>query len=152
KATLAFSLQPELGGADIIRAGNGNAVIFGGAAGDDIANGAGNSTLFGDGGHAEFDDGVVTVDYSVATAVGGADTIVAGSGKNLVFGGAAGDFLSVGTGNSVLFGDNGFAEFVDGALRTAYAIDPDIGGADTITTGDSDHVSIGGADGDTITT
>ncbi len=89
--------------------------------------------------------------------MGGADTIVAGSGNNVVFGGAAGDGLKVGTSQSdllgsVLFGDNGYVEFINGVVKTAYAIDPNIGGADTIETGDGDHLSIGGADGDTITT
>ena len=40
----------------------------------------------------------------------------------------------------------------DGQVINAYVIDPSIGGADTITTGDGDHLSVGGADGDSITT
>lgn len=154
--TIALSIDPGVGGKDTIRAGKGNAVIFGGADDDDIANGDGNSTLFGDNGRAEFTDGLIKRAFSIAPTIGGKDKIVAGKGNNVVFGGADGDELKVGDAlssaiGSVLFGDNGYAEFVNGAVKTAYTINPTIGGADTIVTGDGDHLSIGGADGDSIT-
>ncbi|MBK8083037.1 MAG: hypothetical protein IPK28_03915 [Devosia sp.] len=151
-ATIAFSIDPDKGGVDKIRAGNGNAIIFGGAMGDDIGNADGNSVIFGDSGHAEFDGEEVTVAYAIATAIGGADTIVSGNGNNVIFGGAAGDDITTGDGRSVVFGDSGYAEFLNGYARLAYAIDTAVGGSDTILTGNGDQIVVGGAAGDDITT
>ncbi len=94
---------------------------------------------------------------------------------NVIFGGSGADTITMnGSGDNVIFGDNGAASYVNGVLtevettgETALAeIDGEnaipsdefnnsgdvYGGNDTITVGDGDNVIVGGLGADTITT
>jgi len=92
---------------------------------------------------------IVTVDPTV----GGGDTITAGEGLDIVFGGAGSDTLDergFGT-DDILVGDHGEALFVGGILETVRTTDPGRGAADTIHAGSGASVILGGAGGDMLT-
>ena len=75
---------------------------------------------------------VVTTIMSVNTAVGGDDTIDVGN-NDVIIGGAGADRIIVGaTGADVIIGDNGEADYVNGALVLAQSLDPLHGGVDTV--------------------
>ena len=95
---------------------------------------------------------------------GGADIINTGIGRDIVFGGAAGDTIvaNVGEtatapdGNNVVFGDYGFLDYVASydpspiSLDRVWSSDESFGGADTITTGTRNDFVFGGIGNDVI--
>ncbi|KAA3631224.1 MAG: calcium-binding protein, partial [Proteobacteria bacterium] len=130
------------GGVDRIVTGNGNDVVHGGAAGDNIDAGNGLNVVFGDGG-----------DYTPGLAVntnfgtGGVDDITTGGGNDIVIGGAGGDRIRTGGGSDAVYGDNGRET---GSLSRTTGVGS--GGDDTIDSGPGDDRVFGGAGGDTIDT
>ncbi len=129
------------GGDDIITAGDGNNVIFGGSGADTITVGDGNNVILGDNGNATF--AVALASGSVAagdatysrtltqiettaqeaggmqtssqttggTVYGGDDSITAGNGNNVIVGGLGADTITAGNGNNIVLGDSGTANF-----------------------------------------
>ncbi|MBV8479360.1 MAG: hypothetical protein JOY72_03570 [Actinobacteria bacterium] len=81
------------------------------------------------------------------TVVGG-DTISAGKGNDLIFGGPGVDGITAGGGNDTIFGDDGSVNSVTSATQT---IDPGVGDVDTILAGNGNDLVFGGAAGDSIT-
>jgi Ca2+-binding RTX toxin-like protein len=65
--------------------------------------------VFGDNGLIAYTDAVPTLIETTDTvaATGGDDTIDAGDGNNVVFGGVGSDTITTGSGNDVVLGDNG---------------------------------------------
>jgi Ca2+-binding RTX toxin-like protein len=172
-----LTLDPALGGADSIRTGAGNDVVFGGNLGDTIDAGDGNNIVLGD-------DGVITwtgaafggsgagddldpsdIDQIVSTstgAAGGADSISTGAGQDIVIGGRFGDTIAAGGGDNLLIGDSArISAAGSGApLLAGLPVTPGVvesidvadGGADIIGGSGGRQLVIGGAGGDDIRT
>ena len=184
------------GGNDTITTGTRNDIVLGGNGADVIVAGRGENIVFGDYGRvtgiesAVFNRPIPSAvppaayapdDYPVevlqlvegyapdAGEFGGADTITTGLGRDMVFGGAAGDSIianqgeGVGApdGNNVVFGDYGYVDYLlrDSAIPddahdieviSSFATSTHLGGDDTITTGAGNDIVVGGARNDTI--
>ena len=100
------------GAGDTIDAGAGADTVFGGAAADLIDGGDGSDNLLGDGGTAMFAGldaphlRLVKV-FSTAPLFGGDDTLIGGSGDDILMGSAGSDDLSCGSGDDFGLGDSG---------------------------------------------
>lgn len=69
----------------------------------------------------------------------------------MVLGGVGSDDIVTGNGNDVVTGDNGtVVNDANGILQQVYTGDPQLGGNDTISTGDGNDVAMGGAGSDTV--
>ena len=106
------------GGHDVIHTDDGKNIVMGGMDADEITTGDGNDIILGDGGFAKVDydfnalfvtNENINVGEDLGTA--GADTIIAGNGDNVVFGGLGNDDITTGNGQDVVFGDNAYATF-----------------------------------------
>ena len=69
---------------------------------------------------------------TIDSAVGSIDTITAGTGNDILLGGAAGDTLDADQGNNIILGDNGRVTFVNGVIDLVESLDAGIGGQDDI--------------------
>ncbi|HUJ86770.1 MAG TPA: hypothetical protein VLX30_07975 [Burkholderiales bacterium] len=150
--TQVNTIDPSVGGDDIIDGGAGTDVIMGGAGNDQITAPLGGKIILGDNGVADLAGPDRDV-YSTDPDIGGIDTIVGGADGvgNVIIGGAMGDQLSGGSGDDVMLGDSGYVQrAADGSLIKVYTIDPGVGGADNIQGGAGTDVIMGGADGDII--
>ena len=183
---LAESISFEHGGADDITTGAGDDIVAGGAGGDTIDSGDGAGIVFGDHGRVTgiedagpnrpIDTRTPADDFQIPTLArvetinpaggefGGADLISTGTGRDVVFGGAAGDTIvaNIGEtaatpdGNNVVFGDYGFLDYVAShdpspvSLDRVWSSDEAFGGSDTITTGTRNDFVFGGIGGDVI--
>ncbi|GMA79011.1 hypothetical protein GCM10025880_54280 [Methylorubrum aminovorans] len=143
--------EAAIGGDDRIVSGDGNVTVIGGAGADTITLGKGRQVILGDSGSATFADGQIATITSVATAIGGGDTITAMEGDTTIIGGFDSDTIKVGAGNHVILGDSGRAQFDAGSLVSIESIDPGVGGGDIIEAMDGDTTVIGGAGSDRIT-
>ncbi|WP_143151965.1 calcium-binding protein [Fibrobacter sp. UWR3] len=106
------------GGHDVIHTNDGKNIVMGGMDADEITTGDGNDIILGDGGFAKVDNDFnalfVTnenIDVGEDLGTAGADTIIAGNGDNVVFGGLGNDDITTGNGQDVVFGDNAYATF-----------------------------------------
>jgi Ca2+-binding RTX toxin-like protein len=125
---VAESKSDTEGGSDTITTGDGKNAIIGGTDADTITTGAGNDIIVGDGGKVIMDTGrnalmVTNKDRNITGAgledgSAGGDTIDAGNGRNVVFGGLDSDHIKTGEGEDVVFGDNGFATFQGNAAES----------------------------------
>ncbi|MDI1313707.1 calcium-binding protein, partial [Prosthecobacter sp.] len=178
--TFFTSISPEIGGDDIIDAGDGNNIVLGGLGADTITTGTGADLLIGDNGNATFTTaGILTFLTTSDHTLGGNDTLRSGAGDDLVFGGAGSDYIDGGEGNDTLIGDNGYysqiallylhqprgiilleenVNVLDGRVEGDDIIlggaGNDIiygeGGADSLDGGSGDDTIFGGADNDLI--
>ncbi|MFF9468200.1 MULTISPECIES: hypothetical protein [unclassified Methylobacterium] len=127
--------------------------MIGGLGGDTIDAGKDDTDddiVFGDNGHVTFDElGRVKLAQSIDPTSGGDDSIEAGSGNNIVLGGAGSDTITTGSGADVVLGDNGAVTF-SGGIRLELTSDRDGGAGDTITTGAGADLVLGGLGADTI--
>ena len=122
----------------------------------------------GHGGLGDRTDGVagrlVGLVITVDPTIGSRDVITTGVGADIVLGGAGGDDITTNRGETassqdgtgIVLADHGFVDWVllDGDptdLDRIWSTDPALGGVDTVTTGRSGDVVIGGNGGDTIT-
>ena len=167
------STDTDKGGRDVITTGAATDVIFGGADNDLIDAGQGDNLVLGDSGLALVESGAPNVGnmpfglLSVRTidAIhGGVDQITTGLGDDVVLGGAAGDFIITDAddgsgardGEDIVLGDHGIIDFVNpvtgsyGPLRDVLSTDVAEGGDDTIHSGASMDIVLGGAGGDVI--
>ncbi|HSG90608.1 MAG TPA: hypothetical protein VLA56_15440 [Pseudomonadales bacterium] len=178
---LVESTETQLGGDDRIVVGDGNDLVLGGAGSDTIDGGRGANLVFGDSGRiasAELAGGFVAADVpqlgrllslgtleTVSPTLGGADTIVTGTGVDIILGGAAGDVITANDGEGVngaidsanlILGDHGRIEYVstDGVDPTDIDVlestDIELGGMDLITTGSANDIILGGTLADLI--
>ncbi|MEW6158482.1 MAG: hypothetical protein AB1813_13700, partial [Verrucomicrobiota bacterium] len=159
------TIAASFGGPDGISTGDGNDVIFGGAADDTIDAGTGQNVVLGDSGFVDnftADGNTTDIDRieSVDTAIGGSDWIATGDGDDLVIGGAGGDTINAGTGENLVIGDSGriISAMEDGSrfgnqpitLGLVTTITSAIGGADQISTDAGNDLILGGAMGDQL--
>ncbi|MCB1899938.1 MAG: hypothetical protein KDH16_11645, partial [Rhodocyclaceae bacterium] len=178
----------EGNGNDTITTGIGRDMIFGGG-GDDIINafassggtavGDGNNIVFGDHGLVDYlaeeilqaeplvnparTDDIDRI-WSIATAMGGKDTIDTGDRNDIVLGGQDEDVIRTGQGSNIALGDSGkltSAEFDVAPSLMVFSVHEFIvceietigfedGGRDFITGSDLNDVIFGGAGGDVI--
>ena len=160
----AQTIDPGIGGDDLITVvGDGN-VIFGGAGDNRItvetepgSTPSGN-VIVGANGYANYTDAILTQIASSAPADAGNNIIAAGDGDNIVIGGSGADRITLGDGSNVVLGDNGEIDFNPaGALTTVKTTDPSYGGEDTIFIGvpgaasTGQNIVMGGVAADSIT-
>ena len=140
-----WSIDTGLGGNDDITTGNRNDIILAGADVDTVKAGDGNNIVFGDSGQvtAAASD-AATEQFSVHqltlglvetldSLVGAADNITTGIGKDIIFGGIAGDTIVAngdetrgadGYGNdqnNIVFGDSGYIDWTAEDPKRIYA-------------------------------
>jgi Ca2+-binding RTX toxin-like protein len=160
-ATNGFSQTGDLtgavGGDDIIDSFDGDNVILGGAGGDTIDAPLGNSIILGDNGVANLNNDGSNDVFTTSPAIGGVDTIIGGTGDNILIGGAFGDTLTGGLGIDTILGDGGrvFRDAQERVTKVETGGEGDetgaIGGIDIIDGAAGADVILGGAEGDTIT-
>ncbi len=142
---------------DIINAGNGDNVVFGGVGADQITTGAGADFILGDDGYGTFTyaggarapNRVLSIDPTF----GGNDTIHSGSGNDLIFGETGNDLIYGEGGNDIIFGD--FASYDASRVANARALSiftgvADGGGNDEIHGGNGNSYMVGGQGDDLI--
>jgi predicted chitinase len=149
-------------GDDIITGGTGAELIIAGDGKDSVDAGSGDDDdiILGDTGIINYelveDQAVVESIVTNGEVNGDADVINAGGGMDVVIGGEAGDEINAGDGrNSIIVGDNGEVVYDNPDLEHHYvnhvtALDIDIGGDDTIQTGSTVDIILGGMGADTI--
>ena len=147
-----ISTDTAIGGDDLINAGGGNNMVFGGVGSDNITTGSGNDFVLGDNGHAVYNaSGTLTYLTTISPAIGGNDVIHAGDGNNYIFGGTGNDRIYGGNGVDVVLGDNGYATFSDlGVLTFLTTTDESFGGNDIIFTYGGNDMIFGGGGNDYI--
>ena len=154
--TYITTTQPGIGGDDVIKAGDGFNVILAGFGADQVTGGTGRDFILGDNGNATFDStggqSILREFISTDTDIGGDDTIDAGTGNNIVFGGTAKDSITTGGGDDIALGDSGRAVFDAGGILTFLTtITPAIGGDDVISVGDGYNIVLAGFGADRVT-
>ncbi len=172
---LVSTVDPTIGGDDVITTGVGADIVLGGAGGDQITTNRGETSslsdasgiVFGDHGFIDWvslDANTADLDrvWSTDPAFGGVDTITTGVSDDLVVGGTGGDTITVSDGRNVVLGDNGRFTATSAAVSTPAwgalpltagrleTSDPTVGGGDTITSGAGIDLVLGGAAGDTV--
>ena len=144
------TVDSEIGGADHIATGAGGDVILAGADADTVDAGDGNNWILGDSGEIIWNGDAFGHLSTTDSAIGGADDITSGSGKDIILGGAKGDVINAGYGDNRIIGDNGsviWSHDEDGRMTTA---DNSIGGDDTITSGLGDDIILAGVGADVV--
>src|ERR1043165_7143009 len=161
----------DLGGDAPIVTGDGDKRILGGDGADTIQAGNGNHLVMGDNGSITYvgmdlpGEGrpqlFETTDTLALT--GGNDLITVGNaiGESFLLGGMGADSITTGSGTHTIIGDNGIAQkdaqgdkFVQVRTKSQASAGggvTDLGGNDTIVTGDGDKRTLGGEGADTIT-
>jgi Ca2+-binding RTX toxin-like protein len=146
------SITAARGGDDRIITGDGEAWVIGGEGADRITDGNGKAVLLGDLGTITANaKGLIRI-QTTFERIGGADIITKRNGPAFVFGGAAGDKITMAAGDHTVSGDMGVLDFVNGVRRELrVAIDtPAWGGDDTISAGVGSNWMIGGEGNDVI--
>ncbi|NOQ52534.1 MAG: hypothetical protein GQ578_10000 [Desulfuromonadaceae bacterium] len=138
------------GGADNINAGDGDNVVFGGVADDQVVSGAGDDVQLGDNGRVDFVAGRLVQVASGDPMFGGKDRLAGGGGNDLLIGGFSNDEMHGDAGDDILIGDNGIADFLNGQLSKIASGDPNLGGEDEIYGGAGNDLLIGGAVADQL--
>ncbi len=105
--------NPSKGDTDTLTGGSGDDIMLGGAAGDSVSGNSGDDILLGDNGRVDFNEnGTPAIVRTTSSDSGGDDTIDAGNGDNIIFGGSGSDDITTsGSGTNIAGGDNGSAEF-----------------------------------------
>jgi Ca2+-binding RTX toxin-like protein len=145
--------SPAIGGNDVIYAGAGRNIVFGGIGSDTITTLGGEDTILGDNGFATFTtNGTMTLLDSTQPEIGGDDLISAGDGFNVVIAGNGTDVVRAGINVNLVIGDDGFVTFhpVTGVQTRATSTDPLYGNNDFIEVGSELDIIIGGVGSDTI--
>jgi len=108
----AYSIDPQVGGNDLITIGGGNAVVIGGNGADSITTGDGTDVVLGDNGQIVYQsaNALFTV-QTTDVQYGGNDTITTGNGNDVILGGTGSDKITSGSGNDIVLGDNGQIDF-----------------------------------------
>ena len=141
-----------IGGNDVIYSGVGDDLVLAGFGNDSITAAGGSNIIVGDNGQvAWLAGGVLEKVNTLDAAVGGADTVVAGAGDDIIIGGTAADNILAAGGNNVVIGDSGCAIFNSARkVVSLTSTDPGIGADDFITSESGNDVVIGGIGNDRI--
>ncbi|MBK8118775.1 MAG: VCBS repeat-containing protein [Sulfuritalea sp.] len=133
---LVESLDPLVGGNDIIDGGGGNNLMVGGAGADGIAGGAGDDIIAGDNAQIDFHDNSIQVKSARTTDTldqpTWGDTIVTGAGENIVLAGMGADHVNdtaagyspgavPSSGVDIVIGDNGQVSFDSTGRITSFS-------------------------------
>jgi Ca2+-binding RTX toxin-like protein len=147
----ATTTLDNLGGADVIQAGEGDNLLFGGQGGDTLGAGSGNDIVLGDGGNVQFSASGQRLSITTNNPdQGGNDSITLTGGDNVVLGGFGNDQVTTGSGNDIILGDHGVVSFTAGIVGTIDSTDAATGGNDVIVAGNGSKTVIGGIGADTI--
>jgi Ca2+-binding RTX toxin-like protein len=150
--TYVTTTEPEIGGDDLIDAGDGRNIVLAGYGSDRVTSGSGQDVVVGDNGYAVFDDsGPLTFITTTSPEIGGDDAIETGAEEDIVFGGQGADTIGSGAGADLVLGDNGYAEFdASGSPTFITTTDFGIGGNDLVFAGSGNDLVIGGTGDDEI--
>ena len=149
------------GDSDTIVSNGGTNVILGGVGADTIsANGGSNNIILGDNGVVNLNSPTENDIYTTQPALGGNDVITAGldglnGTHNVILGGFGSDQITLGSGFSIVLGDNGTVYRDGSAAENVYEVqtadaDGTTGAGDTITALGGSNIILGGAGADTI--
>jgi len=150
-------IDVSVGSNDVITAGVGSNVIFGGPSADTITSVEGSDAILGDSGEITFQGNyrqrITLRSFEDSCGIGGNDQIHSGSGDDIILGGAADDTVSGEAGQDTIFGDCAEIQFnpsINGKIDSAVSTAPSIGGVDTLSGDAGDDLIVGGIAGDTI--
>src|SRR6185437_9315085 len=145
----------------------GTNVILGGVGADHIYATAGSeNVILGDNGEVDLNNAGSNDIFSTELNLGGHDTIEAGTDNanatnNVIIGGYANDTITIGSGDNVVLGDNGYIHRVGGSIGfgslsdVVWVLTSDTqtatGGDDTIVSEGGENVILGGVGNDGIT-
>ncbi|MCA9199021.1 MAG: calcium-binding protein, partial [Planctomycetales bacterium] len=155
--TAAATTGPAVGGNDDILSLWGEDIIVAGAGQDtiDARSNADRNIIFGDHGQVNFDtNGNLISAASTDVTIGDSDTILAGEGDDVLFGGSQADRIKVHAvaSRTVAFGDHGQATFdAQGNWLQVQSLFETTGGNDLLVAVDGHDVLLGGFGSDTIT-
>ncbi|MDO8630793.1 MAG: calcium-binding protein, partial [Phycisphaerales bacterium] len=142
------------GGADIIRSGAGDDVVFGGYGRDHVIAGAHDDIVLGDNGlmlrHANGARSIIT---TTNPTLGDDDLIFGDEQNDIIFGGTAEDEIYGGSENDLIFGDHGQVDYSLPPNDNFHSIDmavADAGGDDFIRGNAGDDIIIAGQGDDTV--
>lgn len=174
EANLIVTVNDLQGGNDVISGGASDDQIFGGAGDDDLTGDEGADIVFGDTGVVDrtpmapsptgtFVRSLVDLVRTKTPDSGGSDMISGDDDDDIILGGFGTDYVNFDraenqlpgeSGNDLIIGDNGFADF---DLSTGRAVlvrietnEPANGSQDFITAGDGKKIIFGGAGGDAL--
>ena len=168
------TIDDAIGGNDAIQIYGGSNIAMGGAA-DDIINigesasvTSDNNVVLGDGGKYDLQKGISAEIKTTSDDIGGNDTINIYGGKNVVMGGAEGDYINIGkegsaeSDDNVVLGDGGIASYdksesavgnsdsINAGLYKVETTSDGIGGGDTIKVNGGINIVMGGYDDDVV--
>ena len=128
-ATFVQTIDPDVGGSDIIDGAGGDDLVFGGLGGDIIdafGSGVEADIILGDHGEATFENGVPVLIETTEPDLGGSDTIAGGPGSNIIIGGAGADSITAGGDDQpdIILGDNGTVTFDNGVRQSVQTSAP----------------------------
>jgi len=131
--------------------GLGDDVLLGGALADRLIGGAGNDYIVGDYGQTSYQpaekkpENLIQISSS-NYSLGGDDTILGGSGNDILIGAGGNDIISGGAGLDILIGDGGQVSFGQGGLISAQTAGLfSQGGNDSLDGGSGNDIMFGGA-------
>lgn len=142
-----------IGGVDNIAVHGDVNRVMGGADNDIISIGGGKNVALGDGGVATWNAGVLQTVSTTSDDIGGNDKLTIVGGTNVVMGGNGQDNIGITGSDNVALGDGGTVTYrTNGNLQRVQTKSDNLGGSDTITTGDGANIAFGGFAADVITT
>lgn len=153
----------SVSGDDTIKGGTGEEIVLAGSGNDNVDTGVDNGSdiILGDTGRIDYEivsgTAMVKTITTIGEPAGGDDTIYTGAGTDVVIGGGGNDSINAGDGTcSIIVGDNGVVVYDNPDVSTSYvnhvtAADIGITGNDTIVTGATADIVLGGMGADAIT-
>ncbi|WP_138919438.1 calcium-binding protein [Oceanicola sp. S124] len=150
----ALNDLPSAGAGDLIEAGQGNNWVIAGQGADTVALGPGGAVVLGDNGRIRATSaGALTRVETANSEVGGNDSITAGDGDVVAFGGFGDDTIRTAGGDDVIAGDMAELDYEDGVRNIFASVieDPAFGGDDQVWTGEGDDWVLLGEGDDTVT-
>jgi Ca2+-binding RTX toxin-like protein len=139
-------------GDDTVTLNGGNDIVLGGSGKDRIDVSNGNNVVMGDNGFATFNTARALTEFDTTEAdQGDRDTIMVGTGDDVVIGGTAADYIRAIGGSNLIVGDNARIQSdMYGRLQSVATKDPLISGTDQILSGAGNDIILGGSAGDSI--
>ncbi|MEW6155801.1 MAG: hypothetical protein AB1813_00100 [Verrucomicrobiota bacterium] len=147
------TISPSHGASDTLNGHADNDLVLGGTAGDTITTHTGNDTVIGDQGIVSYTNGnrVQITTNDGADSEYGDDTIHAGNGDNIVFGGLGSDDITTLEGADLVSGDQVTLVLLENGLKDEFfSHDTARGGNDLIHSGAGDDTIIAGQSVDTV--